>query len=88
MTNALFYEYQIDANDREQAFVENLLGELCGPYDAAGDGLDNSELISCLENHGQEIWYGAEQWAESRSGAYDSDVWYEALDGADTDGDG
>jgi len=88
MTNALFYEYQITANDREQAFVETLLGEICGPYDASGDGLDNSELISCLQDHGQEIWTGAATWAESRAGAYDPDVWYEALDGADTDNDG
>jgi hypothetical protein len=88
MANALFYEYQITANAREQTFVETLLGELCGTYDAAGDGLDNSELISCLEAHGQEIWTGAAEWAESRAGAYDADVWYEALDGADTDADG
>ena len=69
--NTLFYEFQITPNANEQTFVENMLGDVCGSFDASGDGLDSSELISCLQTSGQDVWQGAQEWKESRAGSYD-----------------
>jgi hypothetical protein len=48
MANVLFYEFDITPNENEQAFVENMLADVCGSYDVSGDGLSSSELIDCL----------------------------------------
>ena len=88
MANVLFYEFQITPNENKQAFVENLLSDVCGSYDVSGDGLSSSELIDCLQVSGQDIWQGSQDWKESRAGDYDPQVWYDALQNADTDSNG
>lgn len=88
MANAIFYVFDVTPNDQERTFVEDMLVELCGQYDTDSDNMDSSELVSCLQVSGEDLWAGAQVWRDSRAGAYDPNVWYAALDGADTNADG
>jgi len=88
MANAIFYVFDVTPNAQERTFVQDMLVELCGQYDTDSDNMDSSELVNCLQASGADLWAGAQVWRDSRAGDYDPKVWYDVLDGADTDADG
>ena len=78
MTDALLWEFDIEANLRERAYVNSSLSEVCTWYRSVGDaGMFKDTLQACLEEHGVKIWNSMTEWAQNRNGQYDPNAWLE-----------
>ena len=78
MTDALLWEFDIEPNLRERAYVNSSLSEVCTWYRSVGDaGMFKDTLQACLEEHGVKIWNSMAEWAQNRNGQYDPNAWLE-----------
>lgn len=85
LTDALFWEFGINANQKEREFVNRSLSEVCTWYQSLG--MDQDTLESCLRDYGDKIWTSITDWAANRAGEYNPAMWTAILSDADKDGD-
>lgn len=71
LTDALLWEFEINANLREFEFVNKSLSDVCTWYQDIGEaGLFKETLQACLEEHGWKIWNSFVDWEAERLGSY------------------
>ena len=87
---ALFLGFDIAPTAEDREWVIYSLQQACNQYNTNNSaGLDATQMATCLQNKGADIWQGAKEWAaEKLNPTYDAAIWDTILTNADANTDG